>query len=67
MRSIFKMTKLVHELGTQLWKEVLSENPDNRYSDVTFVQYLNLLRSSTKGFVYNLAIDEHGNTNGVVW
>ena len=57
----------VHVFDTQLWKEVLSENPDNRTSIVTFVEYLNLLRSSTKGFVCDLAIDEHGNTNGVVW
>ena len=57
----------VHVSATQLWKEVLSQIPDDRYSIVTFVKYLNLLQSSTKGFVSDLAIDEHGNTNGVVW
>ncbi|KAL7547361.1 hypothetical protein ACHAWF_011956 [Thalassiosira exigua] len=46
-----------HELSQQLWLEVESSSTDREQSILSFIEYLKLIQSHAKGFVYELATD----------
>ncbi|KAL7528115.1 hypothetical protein ACHAWF_002442, partial [Thalassiosira exigua] len=64
-----------YELAQQLWMEVGSSNMDKEASILSFIEYLDLIKSHTTGFVYELATSMNANFSsgtskkllGVLW
>ena len=56
----------VTKIATDVWLEVLGDN--NASNDIiTTQQYMELIASKAKGFVYSFVLDDTGNANGLVW
>ncbi|KAL7525422.1 hypothetical protein ACHAWF_002523, partial [Thalassiosira exigua] len=52
-----------YELAQQLWLEVESSNMDKEASILSFIEYLDLIKSRATGFVYELATSSNAHTS----
>ena len=50
-----------------MWLEVLQSGADDDDSIINLVEYLDLISANAKGFVYEMAVDNEGKVNGVMW
>jgi hypothetical protein len=55
------------QLATELWLEILGGNEDSSDTIINIQQYMELIASKAKGFVYAFALDSEGKANGLVW
>ena len=58
---------LSNKLAKDIWLGVLREKMDNPDSILTFSQYMKPIYANAKDFFYELALDNKGKVNGVVW
>ena len=58
---------LANELAKDLWLDLLRDNTDYPYPILKFSQYMKLISTNAKSFVYEFALDDKVKVNGVVW
>ena len=54
------------QLATELWLEILGGNGNDSDAIINIQQYMELISSKAKGFVYAFASDSDGKANGLV-
>ena len=55
------------QLATELWLEILGGNGDDSDAIINIQQYMELIASKAKLFVYTFALYSDGKATGLVW